>query len=102
MCAIIIFVKFSYFWLYLAIFPIVALIAQAKKNTQIRAPITSISRNIFIFSYRAKQKITDLQNSKSENVVTFSHEHSEKIAKISENEQSEKSQNDVEKALKNL
>lgn len=102
LCAIIIFAKFSYFWLYFMIFPIITLIAQAKKNSQIRAPITSVSRNIFIFSYRAKQKIEDLQNSKSESVVTFSHKNPEKIAEIPENWSQENSQNDMEKVLKNL
>lgn len=59
------------YWLYLLIFPIIAIFIEAKKNGNIRAPITSIARNIFIFSYKTKQKIENLQKNTEESVISL-------------------------------
>lgn len=54
------------------IFPIIAIISEAKNNGNIRAPFTSIARNIFIFAYKTQNKIQNLQENKIEETIIIS------------------------------
>lgn len=76
---------------YFLIFPIIALFVQAKTNTNIRAPITSIARNIFIFSYKAKQKIQNLQNKTEEQTL-----------RLQTDSVTEKTSENIDAVMKNL
>lgn len=62
----------DFYALYLLIFPIATLIAEGKTNANIRAPITSIARNIFIFFYKTKKNINALQQNNVEEKITIS------------------------------
>lgn len=68
------FVKNIYI-LYLLVFPIIALVAYSNENTNVRAPIVSVARAIFIFFYRAKHTISDLKN--FEQVESFQFQNAE-------------------------
>ena len=69
---ILIFIFSDFYALYLLIFPIATLIAEWKTNANVRAPITSIARNIFIFFYKTKKNINALQQNNVEEKIVLS------------------------------
>ena len=61
----------NYGWLYMLVFSIATLITESKTNTNIRAPIVSIARNIFIFAYKTKKQINTLQENTVEETIQY-------------------------------
>ncbi len=70
--AILLVIFSDFYMLYLLIFPIATLIAEWKTNANVRAPITSIARNIFIFFYKTKKNINALQQNNVEEKIVLS------------------------------
>lgn len=99
-CVIIFFAK-NNFLLELLVFPIFTLIAETKTNTNVRAPIVSIARNIFIFAFLTKEKIKNLQETTTENVVKFN-DTTKTEAKNKEEIIQKETTEKIDEALKNL
>lgn len=92
------FFSVNIFLLYILIFPIATLLAEARNNSNIRAPFTSLARNVFIFAYKTKQKIHTLQESKTEKTIVIGTSESSGIGEKNENN----SEKNLADAIKNI